>query len=124
VNLSHQEVQAAYYGLSGFVRHQVLGLRPVPPEVAKLVTRLDLHVRMSSTRHESDCETTSVRQSEVWIGAAAAASLLGKPGDAGLRWVQRHAEALGGQLTGNRWFFRESDIIDYLGRLAHVEPQP
>jgi hypothetical protein len=120
MNLDDDEIKAAYYGLCGFVRQRVLAGRPVPPEVLRVRHRFDAHVRLSSTRHETGCGANPPTQSEVWIGAAATASALGKSGTAGLRWVQRHAEQLGGQLIGGRYVFRESQIIDFIDRRAHA----
>lgn len=110
MNLDDNEVQAAYYGLSGFVRQRSIAGRPVPPEVLSIRQRLDAHVRLSRARHETSCDTTDAARSEVWIGAAQTASMLHR----GLRYVQRHANQIGGQLVGGRLLFRESDVIDYI----------
>jgi hypothetical protein len=110
VRLDDEEVQAAYYGLSGFIRERALAKRSVPPEVLRVRHRLDAHVRLSRARHENGCVTTTAARSEVWIGATATASMLGR----GLRYVQRHADEIGGQLVGGRLLFREADVVDYI----------
>lgn len=121
MNLDDAEVQAAYYGLSAFLRHLHIAQRSAPPEVMHLRQRLDAHVRLSSTRHENGCDATEQPQSEVWIGATATAAMLNR----GPRWVQRHAQQIGGQLIGGRFVFRESDVIDYMERqAAHGRTDP
>jgi hypothetical protein len=91
VRLDDSEVQAAYYGICGFIRQCSFTQRSVPPEVLFVRQRLDAHIRLSRARHESGCEATTAARSEVWIGATATASMLGR----GLRYVQRHAEDIG-----------------------------
>jgi hypothetical protein len=125
MKLGDSEIQAAYYGLAGFVRQQVLARRVVPPEVATLVARLDTVVRMTPTRHETSCDPINPPHSEVWIGATDAATLLDRNGQAGLRWIQRNAARIGGRKVSGRWLFPESTVIDYAAeRLTHAEPNP
>ncbi|MGW0158465.1 hypothetical protein ACWDUN_03985 [Mycobacterium sp. NPDC003323] len=120
MNLDGAETAAAYYAVAGFVRHLNVGQRAIPPEVGKLYQRLDAQIRLSCARHESSCATVDRPPSETWIGAAATASMLQR----GLRYVQRHAEEIGGQLVGGRYLFRESDVIDYLERQHSDRTQP
>lgn len=116
MKLSDIEVQAAYYGVAHFIRARKMAGQAIPPEITRLVKRLDAHVRLSSTRPETGCGTVELTSSNVWLGANAVASLLGE----NIRWVQRHAHDIGGQLNGGRWFFRESDVIDFHERRAHA----
>ncbi|OBF86947.1 hypothetical protein A5791_19825 [Mycobacterium sp. 852002-51163_SCH5372311] len=116
MRLDDTDVEAAYYGLSWFIRQCNLGGRPLPPEVGRLYARLDHRVRLSPTRHENGCadEDQSPSGEETWIGSSEAAQIL----DWSNRQVQRHAIDLGGQIVGGRWLFRESDVKDYAGRRA------
>ena len=113
MNLQAIEIEAVYYAVSGFIRERHISGRPIPAEVLDVRHRLDAHVRLSSARHETTSETTNPEDSEVWIGATATAAKIRR----GLRYVQRHANEIGGQLIGGRYVFRESDVIDYLERL-------
>ena len=113
MNLQGIEIEAVYYAVSGFIRERYISGRPIPAEVLSVRHRLDAHVRLSSTRHETGLETTNPEDSEVWIGATATAAKIGR----GLRYVQRHATDIGGQLIGGRYLFRETDVIDYMERL-------
>lgn len=117
LRLDDGEVWAANYGLSEFLRHRHLAGKPKPPAVLLLRDRLNSHVRLSSTRHENGCAATDRQGSEVWIGATAAAAMLGR----GPRYVQRHAEQIGGQLIGGRYVFLESDVIDFMKRTTHAD---
>jgi hypothetical protein len=120
MNLDDGEVQAAYYGLCGFVRERAIAKRSVPAEVLRVRHRLDAHVRLSSTRHVTSWAAADQARSEVWIGATATAAILGR----GPRYVQRHAEEIGGRLIGGRYVFRESDVIDYLERQTRGGTSP
>jgi hypothetical protein len=115
VNLSPLEVQAAYYGLAGFIRDRKLAGRKIQPEVVDVMQRLDAHVRLSSTRHETGSAPDEPPSSGVWIGSTATAQMLGRD----IRWVQRHAQQLGGRRNGGRWFFPESTVIDYAQSATH-----
>lgn len=120
MRLSQDEIEAAYYGLWGFVRERCIGGRPVPQEVRDLVQRLDLRIRMSDTRPQSGSAAEEQRRSEVWVGTRQAAAML----NMSPRQVQRLAGQIGGTKISERcWTFRESDVINYAERTAHADPR-
>jgi hypothetical protein len=118
VRFDSDEIEAAYYGLAGFIRLCELDPRrstPPPTEVSRLYHKLDAVVRMSPTRHETGCGADDAEPSELWIGSPEASRILGWS----KRQVQRHAHEMGGRIIGGRWLCRESDVIAFAAeRLA------
>ena len=109
MNLNDAEVEAAFYAISDFLRYRRRAERFIPLPVLQIQARMHAHVTMSSPRHETGCKPVDLESSSVWIGARAAASILGK----NIKWVQRHYEEIGGHKNGGRLFFPEASVIDY-----------
>lgn len=114
MHLSREEVRAALFGLDTLVRERSIAGRPCPREVVALRDRLTAaYQSVSPTRQK---QQAIQRESDAWntrIGTSEAAAMLG----ATPRWVQRHAEDLGGELIAGRWLFPERNITDIRNRL-------
>lgn len=114
MELSREEVRAAMFGLDALVRERNIAGRGCPREVVALRDRLNAEYQsVSPTRQK---QQAAQGESDAWntrIGTAEAARML----DATPRWVQRHADELGGELIAGRWLFPERDITDIRNRL-------
>lgn len=108
MNLDGANLETAYYCTAREIRRRQLTGQPVPAPVQKLFDRLDLEIRVSHSRHESDCDT---RQSEPdkWIAAREAADILG----CSKRQVTRRASDLDGEIIGGRWLFKLHTVLEY-----------
>jgi hypothetical protein len=110
VNLSDDDLRAAYFCAAEVVRISRLGGRPISAGVRSFYDRLgvEIRVRLSRSRQEFDCvpEQLSVDRR---IGAAEAAMILGWS----KRQVQRRCADLDGEKVGGRYLFRESIVTEY-----------
>lgn len=110
MRLDDDAVRAAYACAAESLRNRVNQNVPVPFWLQSLYGRLDLEVRLSRTRQETDWDgEESEEKDSRWIGSPEAAAILGWS----TRKVQRLAPDLDGQLTAGRWLFRESAVTDY-----------
>lgn len=115
MQLSREEVRAALFGLDTLVRERQRAGRGCPPEVVTLRDRLkaEWYQPVSPTRQPAGVDQRDLDAWDITMGTSEAAAMLG----ATPRWVQRHADELGGRLVAGRWLFRENDIIEVRNEL-------
>lgn len=105
MRLNDIEVQADYFAVAGFIRHQRLAGRPVPDEVCRLFRRLELDISVGGS--ESECGEPELGADE--IGTVEAAQILG----CSERNVRLIAEDLEGRKIGRTWIFAKSVVQEY-----------
>lgn len=104
--MSLLEIEAACFGVAGYVRHmsKCIG-RPVHPEVLRLLRRLELERSVGGSESDTDTEQFETEL----IGTEEAAHILGCT----TRNVRLLAKDLDGQQCGREWIFRRHVVQDY-----------
>lgn len=123
--LSPTEIRACIYALSAVRRGHLTAGRRVPPSVEAAWHRLRserLHLprsekRVARPRQDDRPGLANCGVSE-WLGAKAAAAEIG----CSVRTVQRHRDAIGGEMFGGRLLFPANEVSRY-ARLKAYERQ-
>ncbi len=100
------EVEAACFGVAGYVRHMTKCIgRPVNPEVLRLLRRLELERSVGGSESDGEPEEFEVEL----IGTEEAATILGCT----TRNVRLLARDLDGRKCGREWIFQRQEVIAY-----------
>ncbi len=121
MKLSSGEIRIAYWLASERLRSG----RHSPSSVAALAERLERTIRygeaLSPTRHggsEFDSGTPRLSHgSQGFVGSRVVCEALGRSP----RWVQRHADELGGRLVGGRYVFNAAAVRVYAAQYIEGE---
>ena len=118
MRLTLTEVEAACFGVAGYVRHMTKCIgRPVHPEVLRLLRRLELERSVGGSESDGGVEEFEAEL----IGTEEAAHILGCT----TRNVRLLARDLDGHKCGREWIFQRQTVIDYEEARRHGrQPRP
>lgn len=112
MNLTGDELRAAYYCVSEIVRSRQRTGASIPEWLKRHYNQLDAEIRASAHGHESSCGT---EESDT-LSTMQVAELLHR----NEKWVFHHREELGAHKDGDRWRYPRAAVAEYERSATHA----
>ena len=109
IRLAGDDLEAVYYAVAGFIRHQQLSHRPVPPPV--LAVRRSLELGIAADGNERVCDAQELEQV---LSTEEAAEILGCT-PRNVRYLARDLDA---RKVGRTWVYPKQVVEEHAERLA------